>query len=87
MRPLSPLNPVTARNLWALRWNATEEVHEGEVVYWCVPDPVLSARIGSGYWTALRRRGHAAWLLRGGEEGELVARTEPHVQSLDQARA
>jgi len=60
-----PIDRVTARNLWALRWEIEPVVEEGELVYWSVPDESLAFRLGAACWCRLRRRGQAAILRCG----------------------
>jgi len=63
-----PLDPVTARCLWAVRWDVPPLPEEGETSYWSVPIPTLARRLAAGLWVDLRRRHRPAWLWRTGED-------------------
>lgn len=69
-----PLDPVTARNLWAARWLVDLDLAPAELLYWNVIDGSLAFRFGAMCWSALRRRGKQAWLVgtgAGGDAGRL----------------
>ncbi len=61
-----PLDPCTARALWAFRWNGLPAPGEGEANFWRVPDHALARRIAAGLWATLRREGLEAWLWDAG---------------------
>ena len=70
LRELSrPLDPVTARALWALRWDPLPAPEAGATNYWHVPNPETAKRLAASLWSSLRRRGISAWLWPGGGEG------------------
>jgi transcriptional regulator with AAA-type ATPase domain len=62
-----PLDPITARNLWALRWRVPPLPADGEVVYWSVPQGALANRFGAAMWSHCRRTGTPAWVWRVGD--------------------
>ena len=57
-----PLDPVTARSLWLVRWTPPRLPDPGEVAYWSVPDVAAARRIAAAAWQLLRRDGIPAWL-------------------------
>jgi len=70
LRELSrPLDPVTARALWALRWDPIPTPEAGATNYWHVPNPGTATRLAASLWSSLRRRGISAWLRPSGGEG------------------
>jgi len=64
-----PLDPVTARALWALRWDPLPPPEAGATNYWHVPNHATAKRLAGALWSSLRRRGIRAWLRPGGGEG------------------
>jgi transcriptional regulator with AAA-type ATPase domain/tetratricopeptide (TPR) repeat protein len=67
-----PLDPCTARALWAFRWDGLPTPEEGATNYWRVPLPRLARRLGGSLWAAIRRRRGNAWLWAVGLRGEEV---------------
>ncbi len=65
-----PLDAVTARNLWAVRWSPPAPLDEGEVAYWSVSDPWLAARFAAALWCTSWHSGLMAWLWRVGDGEE-----------------
>ncbi len=63
-----PLDHVTARSLWAFRWDGLPIPEDGGTTYWRVPIAALGRRFGGAMWAALRRRGDNAWLWTAGDE-------------------
>ncbi len=61
-----PVERMVARCLWAYQWNLPGPPDEGEIVFWKVPDPLLSRRLGGAVWAALQREGRSALLVHGG---------------------
>ncbi len=61
-----PVDPTTARCLWAYQWDAPSLPDEGEIVFWKVADLGLARRLGGAIWAALRRQGRSALLVHGG---------------------
>lgn len=48
-----PLDPVTARNLWAYHWNLPSLPEPGEVAFWSVTFQALARRLGAALWRML----------------------------------
>ena len=66
-----PLDPITARCLWAVRWDVPPLPEEGEISYWSVPIPAVARRMAAGLWVDIRKRRRPAWLWRTGrDEGD-----------------
>ncbi|MFV2072569.1 MAG: sigma 54-interacting transcriptional regulator [Thermoanaerobaculales bacterium] len=66
-----PLDPMTARCLWAVRWDVPPLPEPGETSYWSVPIPAVARRMAAGLWVDIRRRRRPAWLWRTGRnEGD-----------------
>ena len=63
-----PLEPSTARSLWALRWDALPDPDEGVATYWRVPVPDLANRMAGALWASLSRRGCRVRLCSAGRE-------------------
>ncbi len=57
-----PLDPVTARSLWMVRWKLPTLPLPREVAYWSVPDRRRAMRLACGVWQNLRDRGQRVWL-------------------------
>ena len=72
-----PLDPVTARSLWAFRWEPPPVPEAGEVYYWAVRDLDLAQRFAGSLWARARRRGHLAWTWLTGIEGVDTAPVPP----------
>ncbi|MBD3871897.1 MAG: hypothetical protein IFK91_03095, partial [Acidobacteria bacterium] len=64
-----PLDPTTARALWAMRWDPLPPPEVGATNYWHVPNPETAKRLAASLWSSLRRRGIPAWLRPGGGAG------------------
>jgi len=64
-----PLDPTTARALWAMRWDPLPPPEVGATNYWHVPNPETAIRLAASLWSSLRRRGIRAWLRPGGGAG------------------
>ena len=70
LRELSrPLDPITARALWAFRWDPLPPPEAGATNYWHVPSSETAKRLAASLWSSLRRRGIRAWLRSGDSEG------------------
>ncbi len=63
------LDPLTARALWALRWDPLPLPAEGDLHQWRVPPEETARRLAAALWCALRRRGRSAWLEAADEPG------------------
>ncbi len=72
-----PLDEITARSLWVLRWDPPPVPCEGEVIYWSVPDTDLARRFASSLWAKAKRRGREAWVWLTGIEGVDTAPVPP----------
>ena len=57
-----PLDPCTARALWAFRWDELPLPEKGSTNYWRVPIPRLARRLGGSLWARVRRGRGNAWL-------------------------
>ncbi|MCG6964327.1 MAG: hypothetical protein LJE95_13795, partial [Acidobacteria bacterium] len=57
-----PLDPVTARALWLVRWRLPQMPLPREVAYWNVPDRRRALRLACGVWQHLRETGRPVWL-------------------------
>jgi len=64
-----PLDPTTARALWAIRWDPLPPPEVGATNYWHVPNLETAKRLAASLWSSLRRRGIRAWLRPGGGGG------------------
>ncbi len=64
-----PLDPATARALWALRWDVLPPPETGATSYWHVPNSETAKRLAASLWSSLSRRGIRAWLRPAGGEG------------------
>jgi len=58
-----PLDPVTARNLWAYRWEVPATPDSGELLYWALSRE-LSFRVGGAMYVSACKRGLRSRLLR-----------------------
>jgi len=58
----SPLDPITARSLWMLRWSMPDPPEPGDTVLYAVRNPRLAIRVAAAVWSAARRRGSNASL-------------------------
>ncbi len=63
----TPLDPVTARTLWALRWNELPTGEPGVVQLWRVPRDETARRLAGALWCRLRRDRRSAWLWSAGD--------------------
>ena len=63
-----PLAPVTARALWALRWDLLPQPDPGATSYWRVLSADTANRLAASLWSSLLRRGHPAVLRPAGVE-------------------
>ena len=68
----SPLDPATARALWAYRWDPLPVPDPGEISLVSVADARLALRLAAARWLAARRAGKAAWLWRCADDGETM---------------
>ncbi len=64
----TPLDRVTARSLWALRWDGLPAPEPGVASYWHVSDEDLARRYASALWATLGRKGREAWMWPAGRE-------------------
>ncbi|MGD9253202.1 MAG: sigma 54-interacting transcriptional regulator [Holophagae bacterium] len=74
----TPLDRVTARALWALRWDELPVPEEGEAHYWYVPIPQVASRLAAALWSAERQRARRVRLVPAWSADRLPAfRPEP----------
>ncbi len=66
----SPLDPATARALWAYRWDAPPAPEAGEITLIEVGDVRLALRLAAACWLRARRSGRPAWLWRCEDESD-----------------
>ncbi len=62
-----PLDPATARSLWALRWNELPTGELGVVQLWRVPREETARRLAGALWCRLRRDRRSVWLWSAGD--------------------
>jgi transcriptional regulator with AAA-type ATPase domain/tetratricopeptide (TPR) repeat protein len=62
-----PVDPLTARSLWALRWNELPAAESGVVQLWRVSRDEAARRLASALWCRLRRERCSAWLWSAGD--------------------
>ncbi len=64
-----PVDRLSARALWALRWAELPASEIGVVQLWRVRREESAHRLAGALWCRLRRNGEAAWLWRAGDAG------------------
>ncbi len=65
----TPLDPWTARSLWALRLEPVPLPAPGEIAYWSVPWPEVAARLAAAAYSGLRDAGGpVSWLASGTDD-------------------
>ncbi len=68
----SPLDPATARSLWAYRWEPPPVPDGGEITLIQAGDVRLAMRLAAASWLMARRRGQSAWLWRCSDDGDTM---------------
>ncbi|MDX2437803.1 MAG: sigma-54 dependent transcriptional regulator [Acidobacteriota bacterium] len=76
-----PVDMLTARSMWALRWNELPLPEAGVVQLWRVPRDRTARRLAGAMWCRLRRMRRSVWLRMGGDAGadssQILSHPEP----------